>query len=346
MNTTAHGRTRRSRDGHRFSGIGADAEDRFSFSGGSIVALFVGILLLAVLVGLVPLRPVDAVGDEAATPTVSLDEVAPADVPSLPLEMNDRVEYWLQRFLTDQRPTFQHYLNRQGRYAALIRERALARGLPTELLYLAMIESGFSPRATSRVAAVGLWQFMGPTAQQYGLRVDEWVDERRDPVKATDAALDYLEWLHDRYDSWYLAAAAYNAGPGRVDRALSRRSDVRDSDADLYWDIVEHLPYETRQHVPRMIAATILARNASSFGFHAPPETPYVYDRVWVPAGTRLAELARDLDVPTELLRDLNPQLLHDITPPGQPWGLRVPAGSSSSVVAALGGNWGYAADD
>jgi membrane-bound lytic murein transglycosylase D len=342
MNTTESSRFRTLRAAFRFFDVGADVDHRAS-SGGSLFALFLGILLLAALVGLVPMQRSLADTDDGST--VTLDDVAPADVPSLPLEMNDRVEHWLQRFLTDQRGTFQQYLDRQGRYARLIRDRALARGLPPELLYLAMIESGFSPQATSRVAAVGLWQFMGPTALQYGLRVDEWVDERRDPVKATDAALDYLEWLYDRYDSWYLAAAAYNAGPARVDRALARRPDGRDTDADLYWDIVHHLPYETRQHVPRMIAATILARNAASFGFRAPPEAPYVYDRVWVPGGTRLVALAPELGVSLAELRELNPQLLLDVTPPGQPWGLRVPTGRSASVVAALGGNWGFADD-
>lgn len=344
MKTTESTRFRPSGAGSRSAGVRSDADDRASLRGSGIVALFLGALILAVLMGLVPLT--SAGEDRGAALDVTLGDVAGDEVPTLPVEMNERVEHWLQRFLTDQRGTFQQYLDRQGRYARLIQDRALARGLPPELLYLAMIESGFSPRATSRVAAVGLWQFMGPTAQQYGLRVDEWVDERRDPVKATDAALDYLEWLHGRYGSWYLAAAAYNAGPARVDRALARRSAAGDRDADLYWDIVDHLPYETRQHVPRMIAATVLARNAASFGFRAPPETPYVYDRVWVPGGTRLARLAGDLDVPLQELRDLNPQLLADVTPPGQPWGLRVPTGSSASVVAALGGSWGYGADD
>lgn len=343
MNTTERFRPRSPRVDTRCPGVGDDTDHRSS-SSSTLFALFLGFLLLAALVGLVPVENARPGGPESAA--VSLEEVAAADVPSLPLEMNDRVEYWLQRFLTDQRPTFQSYLDRQGRYARLIRERAMARGLPPELLYLAMIESGFSPHATSKVAAVGLWQFMGPTAQQYGLRVDQWVDERRDPEKATDAALDYLEWLHRRYGSWYLAAAAYNAGPGRVDRALAHREGNRESDVDLYWEIIDHLPRETRHHVPRMIAATVLARNASSFGFRAPPETPYVYDRVWVPGGTRLAALAQELDVAPRVLRELNPQLVQDVTPPGQPWGLRVPAGRSASVVAALGGNWGYAADD
>ncbi|MHC4925526.1 MAG: lytic transglycosylase domain-containing protein, partial [Planctomycetota bacterium] len=185
--------------------------------------------------------------------------------------MNARVEKWMRRFLSDQRRTFQTYLSQEGRFGDLIRDKLAERGMPEDLLYLAMIESGFSPKATSRVFAVGVWQFMSPTATQFGLRVDEWVDERRDPVRATDAALDYLSFLHERYGSWYLAAAAYNAGPSRVDRALKRYGGDRRGDEALYWDIIEHLPRETREYVPRILAASTLAREAGRYGFHVKP---------------------------------------------------------------------------
>ena len=108
---------------------------------------------------------------------------------------------------------------------------------------------------------------MSPTALQYGLRVDSYVDERRDPIGATEAALDYLNWLHERFGSWYLAAAAYNAGPGRVERVLRRYADGKVGDENLFWEIVDHLPKETREYVPRLIAATILAKDASAYGF-------------------------------------------------------------------------------
>jgi len=131
-----------------------------------------------------------------------------------------------------------------------------------------------------------VWQFMRPTAKQFGLRVDAWVDERRDPVKATDAALDYLAYLHARYGSWYLAAAAYNAGPSRVDRVLKRHGGARPGDENVYWKIVDHLPRETREYVPKILAATTLARQAERYGFHVKPVAAYEYDRVWVPQGT------------------------------------------------------------
>jgi len=161
---------------------------------------------------------------------------------SLPLHMNARVEKWVSRFSNEQRPAFQRLLEKKGQYEDLIRAELQDRGMPEELVYLAMMESGLSTRAVSSASAVGLWQFMGPTAQQYGLRVDEWVDERRDPVRATAAALTYIEWLHDRFGSWYLAAAAYNAGPGRVDRELRRHAQGRTGDEGLYWEILDHLP--------------------------------------------------------------------------------------------------------
>lgn len=281
---------------------------------------------------------------EAALPVLDEETVA-----ELPVEINERVRYWVERFTTDERRTFEEYMSREGLYGDLIRAKLAERGMPGELIYLAMIESGFSPAATSHVAAVGLWQFMGPTAQQYGLRVDDWVDERRDPIRATDAALEYLTWLHDRYDSWYLAAAAYNAGHGRVDRAL-RRQGARsaEGDADLYWEIIDDLPRETREHVPRMLAFTLLARDTDRYAFDIQPAGAYTFDRVWVPGGTPLRIVARALDVPTSRLRELNPHLVRGTTPPGGSYGLRVPVGDVAQVVASIGGGpWGAGrADD
>jgi membrane-bound lytic murein transglycosylase D len=284
----------------------------------------------------------------------TLPAVSGAPLQRLPVEVNERVRYWMGRFTTDQRWTFERFLAREGLYGNLIRSKLRERGMPQELLYLAMIESGFAAGATSKVAAVGLWQFMGPTARQYGLRVDQWVDERRDPVEATDAALDYLEWLYDRYDSWYLAAAAYNAGPGRVDRTLRRQrataadaahESERPGDETLYWQVQHDLPPETREHVPRLLAATLLARDAGRNGFDVTPATPYEFDRVWVPGSTSLAVVARAVGAETALVRDLNPHLIRGVTPPGASYALRVPVGSTHQVVAAIGGGpWGRSA--
>jgi membrane-bound lytic murein transglycosylase D len=266
----------------------------------------------------------------------------------LPLEVNDRVEKWMRRFMTTDRRTFEVFLSRENIFASLIRGKLRERQMPEDLLYLAMIESGFSTRATSQVGAGGVWQFMSPTARQYGLRVDPWVDERRDPVKATDAALDYLGWLHERYGSWYLAAAAYNAGPGRVDRILNKHADGKKGDEDIYWEIIDHLPRETRDYVPKMLAALTLAQESGRYGFEVDPQKAYEFERVWVPGGTSLATVADRVELELAELRDLNPHLVRGVTPPGTSYGLRVPVGSSPQVMAALGTAWTrtHAADD
>jgi membrane-bound lytic murein transglycosylase D len=254
----------------------------------------------------------------------------------LPLHVNDRVRTWMHRFQTGQRAEFEQVLRRRGAYEGLIRDRLRSKGMPEELLYLAMMESGLKPRATSAASAVGLWQFMAPTAQQYGLRVDEWVDERKDPVRATNAALDYLSWLHDRYGSWYLAAAAYDAGPGRVDRVLARHADGKVQGENLYWEVSEYLPRETREYVPRLVAASLLAQDADSAGFESDVR-PYRYDRVFVPGGTSLRAIARIVGTEPGVIRNLNPHLIQGVTPPNETYPVRVPVGTAGKVVAVLG---------
>lgn len=280
---------------------------------------------------------------ERATSTSSLPEeleVTPEELvgAELPMEYNERVGRWIERYLTQDRITFERYLARENLYGQLIRAELRRREMPEALIYLAMIESGFSPWAESRVAASGVWQFMSPTAQAYGLRVDPYVDERRDPVRATEAALDYLEELHEAFDSWYLAAAAYNAGPGRVHRALSSLGDdAAEDEAELYWEIIGYLPRETQEYVPKILAAAILGEQAEHFGFDVEPEAPYLFDRVLVPGRTSLNRVAEAADTDPSLMRDLNPHLVQGITPPGEPTLVRVPQGASGDVVADLG---------
>ncbi len=276
---------------------------------------------------------------EGPVPSVS-QATAELVASSLPVEVNEQVDRWIRRFVGKDRASFEAYLVREGLYGGLIRDRLRARGMPEELLYLAMIESGFSATATSPVSASGVWQFMRPTAQQYGLAVDYWVDERRDPVRATDAALDYLETLHAEFGSWYLAAAAFNSGPGRVARAILRHGPTSVGDDELYWEISEHLPLETREYVPKILAATLLAEQAEHFGFEVEKSLPYLFDQVLVPAGTPLQEVAEALDVPRSLIRELNPHLIRGLTPPGRTYMVRVPQGDSYRLVAELGGGF------
>jgi membrane-bound lytic murein transglycosylase D len=256
----------------------------------------------------------------------------------LPMEVNARVERWIDRFLAQDRHGFEQYLVREGLYGGMVRGKLRARGMPEQLVYLAMIESGFAPSATSPMAAAGLWQFLGATARSYGLSVDGWVDERRDPVRATDAALDYLEELHAEFGSWYLAAAAYNAGPHRVSQALRRAGTNRGGDEDVYWRIIEDLPRETREYVPKILAAALLAEHAEHFGLDVEPDLPYLFDQVLVPGGTALARVAQAIDVSPTLLRELNPHLIRGVTPPGRSFPVRVPQGETHRVLAALPG--------
>ena len=254
----------------------------------------------------------------------------------LPIEMNERVEQWKLRFSTFDKSEFEKTLSRAGLYSDMIRGKLRARGMPTELFYLAMIESGFLNHARSLVAATGMWQFMDPTARAYGLRIDAYVDERRDPVRATDAALDYLSDLYQQYGSWYLAAAAYNAGPTRVSRAVASHSDGRAGDEGLYWEIVDHLPAETAQYVPKLLAATYLARDAARFDLKVTLADPYVYDVVWAPGATSLAYVGETMELSADRMRELNPQLIRGITPPGSVYPLRVPVGLAYQAMAAL----------
>lgn len=185
----------------------------------------------------------------------------------LPKLQHPSVESWIKRFTTDLRSSYATYLSRMTRYDKMISSKLASRGMPQDLIYLAMIESGFNPKARSPVRASGLWQFMGPTAKQYGLTVNRRVDERNNPARSTDAALKYLSSLHNRLGSWYLAAAAYNTGEGRVTRALKQVTGrTRGTDADFY-RIASRLPKETRDYVPKLIAAARIGSNPARYGF-------------------------------------------------------------------------------
>ena len=289
---------------------------------------------------LMPLVAIPLICLAGIKPVQETTETHPAVVEvvqaELPLHINEDVERWIELFQTVLKSDFEIFLSRRGAYGDLVRDALRAKGMPEDLLYLAMMESGLKPRAVSNVSAVGLWQFMSPTALQYGLRVDSYVDERRDPIGATEAALDYLTWLHGRFGSWYLAAAAYNAGPGRVERVLRRYADGRIGDENLYWEIVDHLPKETREYVPRLIAATILGNNASAYGFVVTSTERYDFELVFVPSGTSLLRVASALEIDVGILRNLNPHLVRGVTPPSEVYGVRVPVGGSQRVVASL----------
>lgn len=204
-----------------------------------------------------------------ATP-VAVEPVAQgAEKVGLPDIENPRVESWIKRFTTDLRGSFATYLDRMTKYEPMIAQKLEKRDMPQGLIYLAMIESGFNPTAKSRVAATGLWQFMRPTAREYGLKVSGRTDERKNASRSTDAALEYLADLHDRFGSWYLAAAAYNTGQGRVARIMKQVTGrEKGTDADFY-RIAPRLPRETRDYVPKLVAAARIGAEPEKYGFGA-----------------------------------------------------------------------------
>ena len=180
---------------------------------------------------------------------------------------HENVDRWVSRFTGDQKRTLEVYLERKDRYDDMIEQKLAQRGMPQELVYLAMIESGFNPTARSPKQASGLWQFISETGRRYGLEVNGRLDERNDPAKATDAALAYLADLHDRFGSWYLAAAAYNTGENRVARLMKAETgQERGTDADFY-RIAPRLPRETRDYVPKLVAAARIAKEPGRYGF-------------------------------------------------------------------------------
>ena len=180
---------------------------------------------------------------------------------------NRRVDSWIGRFTSDLKRSFATYLDRMVKYEPMISQKLAQRDMPQELIYLAMIESGFNPKAQSPARASGLWQFIGETGRRYGLTVSRKVDERNNPAKATDAALSYLADLHERFGSWYLAFAAYNTGEGRVSRIMREvTGSERGTDAD-YYRIANRLPKETRDYVPKLIAAARIAKEPEKYGF-------------------------------------------------------------------------------
>jgi membrane-bound lytic murein transglycosylase D len=250
------------------------------------------------------------------------------------------VQYYLDFFQGRGRERMAIWLKRMPRYEAMIRERLQRENLPGDLLYLALIESGFSNTATSRAKAVGMWQFMKATGKAYGLRIDSWVDERRDPFRATDAAARHLRDLSRRFNSLYLAAAAYNAGSGKVSRGLRRlpddENDAENSDATFFrlYD-TRLLKRETKDYVPKLIAAALIAKQPDRYGFQVGPAEPAAYDSIIVPDMTGLDVLARLADTTVAAIRELNPQYLRLATPPGTKSIVRLPAGHGAMTIAA-----------
>nr|MCK4408845.1 lytic transglycosylase domain-containing protein [Candidatus Eisenbacteria bacterium] len=224
--------------------------------------------------------------------------------------MNDRVEEWLTYFQGRGRKDMERWLSRAPRYRPMIDRMLEEEGLPPELFYLAVIESGLNPNAYSRAHAAGMWQFISSRARMHGLRVDWWIDERRDPEKATRAACTYLKELHQRFGSWELALAGYNSGEGRVERAQRKRPSCPD-----YWCL--DLPRETENFVPKFMATVLIGTNPSKYGFEIPTAgTPLSYDTIEITDAVDLQVIADATGTGYDEIKKLNPALRRWCTPP------------------------------
>jgi len=234
----------------------------------------------------------------------------------IPIVVNDRVEHCIVLFQTTIREKFVTWLSRSGKYIPFMRKLLKEQGLPEDLVYMALIESGFDPYAYSRSKAVGPWQFIHRTGKRYGLKVNWWVDERRDPEKSTIAAAKYLKDLYEMFACWYLAAAGYNAGEYKIIRAMKR---YRTED---FWTLTKHqyLKRETKNYVPLMIAAAVVAKDPEKYGFTGIEyEEPLRYEKVKVPELTDLSHIAKACEISLEEIKDLNPELRRGVTPPNEP---------------------------
>jgi membrane-bound lytic murein transglycosylase D len=258
------------------------------------------------------------------------DLVLPEPVyPHVEIVMNSRVERWIEYFTGAGKDDLIRWVRRSGKY----REAALGileeEGLPPELISLALIESGFNPEAHSRAHAVGMWQFIESTGRIYDLRIDWWVDERRDPVKSTRAAAHYLRDLYVALDSWPLALAAYNCGQGAVERAMKKAHSCD------YWDL--SLKRETRDYVPKFMAACLIMDDPGAYGFDFTFESPLRYDRIEVEPKTKLSAIARSCGVEETLVEELNPHILRGCAPDGKSgYCVRIPMGRLEMCASRL----------
>ncbi len=237
-------------------------------------------------------------------------------------------------FSTRIKNKFSLWLSRSGRYLDLMKEILRKKDVPEDIVFLSLIESGFNPNAYSIAKAVGPWQFIASTARRYGLQINWWKDERKDPVKSTTAAADYLKDLYGMFGSWNLAMAAYNAGEGKIYKAIKR------SNADDYWDLLDtkHIKTETKEYVPKFIAASLIANNPEDFGFtNIEYNEPMSYDEVELDSPVDLAVAAECAETELEVIKKLNPELRRWCTPPDVPkYTLRIPQGTKETFLEKL----------
>jgi membrane-bound lytic murein transglycosylase D len=282
--------------------------------------------------------PIDEANDITFPVDPNIRAKAEADIKTtksdLPLMLNDQVAMFINYFSSNKgRHTLEHGLARAGRYRDMISGTLKQEGVPQDLIYLAMAESGFQPLALSRAGARGMWQFMAGRGSMYGLDRNWWVDDRQDPEKSTRAAARHLKDLYDQFGDWYLAMAAYNTGPGNIQHAVERTGY-----AD-FWELYRRgvLPQETRNYVPIIVAVTIMAKNPAQYGLeNVVPEKPVPMDTATIDYPVDLRLVAECLDTSASYLQELNPSLLRMTTPKDQAFTLNLPSGTKDKYESAI----------
>ena len=248
----------------------------------------------------------------------------------LPLTHNHQVEKWIRVFQGRYADRFRRWLERSYRYAPRMKEIFRVQNLPTDLVYLCMIESGFLPHAVSTAQAVGYWQFIAQTAERFGLQKSYWLDERRDFESSTYAAGRYLKFLYKKFGDWWLTASAYNMGEQKLLKLMKKYN------SKSFWSLSQKydFPGETARYVPQLIAAITIARNPSRYGFdYIKMQTPYEYDIFYLPGGADLRALSNYINYPYKKIRALNPALISSRLPSYlENWRVRIPKGSGGKV--------------
>ncbi len=241
-----------------------------------------------------------------------------------PSVLHEKVKDFINYFQNKANSYFSKALARSQAYEQMMKSIFREKNLPEELFYLALIESGFNPFAVSKKKASGIWQFVAKTAKRFGLRVDKWVDERRDPEKSTHAAAEYLKQLYEMFNCWELAAAGYNAGEGKILKAMKKTK------GQSFWEIAQdrYLKPETKKYVPKFLAALLIAKEPEKYGFsNIPYHPPFIYEKIIVPPSTSLAWIAKVSETDLAELKALNPSLKLDKTPPQGEFEIRLPLG-------------------
>jgi membrane-bound lytic murein transglycosylase D len=272
-------------------------------------------------------------------PAPALQDAVQSDLENVlhdvPIPLNRKVLSYIELFQGRLHDFIQDGLTRGAKYLPMIQNVFRAEGLPLDLAYVPLIESAFKPNALSRAKAQGVWQFMSGTARENGLQRDWYIDERSDPEKSTLAAAKYLRTLNETFDGdWHLALASYNGGPGRVQKALKRTR------ANDFWKLTEKpriLPRETREYVPMILAAMVIARNPAQYGFEFVPTPPQAFEKVTLPRAVDLRRIAEWADTSIDEIRALNPELRRWTTPvKSEAYELKVPIGKAETVISRL----------